>query len=512
MHDPSPSSGTPSQPPDTRASADGSEVVYTSAKSCDPAGNCAVGTVALSIDTTPPRGDVVIGGGAAYVSSPIVSVAVQADDATSGIATVELSGDAVHWTRLPGPGPVEWSLVDPTTGGTPGAGSKTVHVRLTDRAGNVTESEQVIPFDPDRVSRLAGSDRFATAAAISRATFDPGVPVAYVATAFDFPDALAGAVAAARAGGPILLVRSTGLIDPATAAELQRLRPERIVVLGGTGVVSDASTSQLSAAVGQGAELPLSPAYFYSAPMTVPTVRDANGVAMVDYSWGPEYNPVTISQVALADYRDWLDSGSVSAWADFIRQTGWLVDHQLQDGRWLYTFAFGGQPVPWWSAMAEGQAISVMVRAYRATGDTRYATAAERALTTFGRLQSDAGVTSIDRGDRWYEEYMWPYSPHTLNGFMFALAGLWEYHQTFGDAQSASLVADGLHTLASNLSRFDTGRWSCYSLPDLTRCSLASTHYHTIHIAELRYYYALTGTTTFKTYADRWQADLTDHP
>jgi len=88
------------------------------------------------------------------------------------------------------------------------------------------------------VTRLAGADRYATAAAVSAANFVTGVPVAYVATGSNFPDALAGGVAASREGGPILLVGPTA-VPSATAAELARLRPARIVVLGGTGVVSD---------------------------------------------------------------------------------------------------------------------------------------------------------------------------------------------------------------------------------------------------------------------------------
>ncbi|MBF8291029.1 MAG: hypothetical protein HW391_1997, partial [Chloroflexi bacterium] len=89
------------------------------------------------------------------------------------------------------------------------------------------------------VTRLAGADRYATAAAISAATFAPGVPVAYIATGLDFPDALAGAAAAGYLGGPLLLVAADAL-SAATAAELARLRPARIVILGSTGVVSNA--------------------------------------------------------------------------------------------------------------------------------------------------------------------------------------------------------------------------------------------------------------------------------
>jgi putative cell wall-binding protein len=96
------------------------------------------------------------------------------------------------------------------------------------------------------VDRQAGLDRYATAAAISADSFEPGRPVAYVATGLTFPDALAGAVAAARHGAPLLLVRQSA-IPAETAAELRRLKPGRIVVLGGQAVVSDAVREALGA-------------------------------------------------------------------------------------------------------------------------------------------------------------------------------------------------------------------------------------------------------------------------
>jgi putative cell wall-binding protein len=97
-----------------------------------------------------------------------------------------------------------------------------------------------------RDTRVAGADRYQTAASISLYGFPDGAPVAYVATGANFPDALAGGVLAARAGGPILLVKRDE-IPSATASELNRLRPERIVVLGGTGVVGDAVTRAAAA-------------------------------------------------------------------------------------------------------------------------------------------------------------------------------------------------------------------------------------------------------------------------
>jgi outer membrane protein assembly factor BamB len=94
-------------------------------------------------------------------------------------------------------------------------------------------------------SRIAGRSRYDTAAALSASAFDAPPPVAYVTTGVGFPDALAGAAAAALRGGPVLLVQRD-TIPPETADELQRLKPASIVVLGGTGAVSTTVANQLS--------------------------------------------------------------------------------------------------------------------------------------------------------------------------------------------------------------------------------------------------------------------------
>jgi putative cell wall-binding protein len=89
------------------------------------------------------------------------------------------------------------------------------------------------------VSRIAGADRYATAAAVSAATFTPGVPLVVLASGESFPDALAAGPVAAAGNGPVLLTRAASL-PPQTATELDRLNPGRIVIAGGTAAVSQA--------------------------------------------------------------------------------------------------------------------------------------------------------------------------------------------------------------------------------------------------------------------------------
>ena len=97
------------------------------------------------------------------------------------------------------------------------------------------------------MQRLAGDDRYATAVAISRSTYpNGGVPVVYVTTGENFPDALSAAPAAASQGGPILLTNPS-FAPSSTLAELQRLNPARVIVVGGTVAVSDAAFNSLKA-------------------------------------------------------------------------------------------------------------------------------------------------------------------------------------------------------------------------------------------------------------------------
>ncbi|MFB2598037.1 cell wall-binding repeat-containing protein [Herbiconiux sp. P17] len=94
-------------------------------------------------------------------------------------------------------------------------------------------------------ARLAGADRYAVSAAVSADTYPTGASTVYVASGAVFPDALSGSAAAIVANAPVLLVTKDGISD-AVAAELERLNPRRIIVLGGPNTVSDAVVFQLA--------------------------------------------------------------------------------------------------------------------------------------------------------------------------------------------------------------------------------------------------------------------------
>lgn len=101
--------------------------------------------------------------------------------------------------------------------------------------------------EPFPTVRVAGVDRFSTAAEIAQAGWD-GADTVYVTTGRNFPDALAAGPAAAAVGAPLLLVEQAS-VPASTTAELARLAPSEIVVLGGTAAVSDGVLAALGRAV-----------------------------------------------------------------------------------------------------------------------------------------------------------------------------------------------------------------------------------------------------------------------
>jgi putative cell wall-binding protein len=90
-------------------------------------------------------------------------------------------------------------------------------------------------------------DRFTTSAAVSQAAFPnpgAGIPAAYISNAYNFPDALGAAPAAAKRGGPLLLSMPT-VVPTVIMNELARLKPATIYVTGGPVALSDGVLAQL---------------------------------------------------------------------------------------------------------------------------------------------------------------------------------------------------------------------------------------------------------------------------
>jgi uncharacterized protein YyaL (SSP411 family) len=156
--------------------------------------------------------------------------------------------------------------------------------------------------------------------------------------------------------------------------------------------------------------------------------------------------------------------------------------------------------------MAQGLAISVLLRAYQLTGDKKYFESAEKAYKVFEVDIVDGGVRFVDEEDNaWIEEYAILPPPHVLNGFIFALFGIYDFYRVTKDENVLKLFDKEIKTLEKNIHKYDTGYWSLYNLLDKNP---ATKSYHELHIKQLNVLYKLTNRMIFNEYAMRWEKYL----
>ena len=106
--------------------------------------------------------------------------------------------------------------------------------------GAIPESVEATLQGYASTERVSGSNRYATAIAMSQQAFGDGTATSVlIATGLNFPDALAAGAAADELNGPLLLVPGNQADLPQEVAdEIIRLGADTIVVVGGTGAVS----------------------------------------------------------------------------------------------------------------------------------------------------------------------------------------------------------------------------------------------------------------------------------
>ena len=247
---------------------------------------------------------------------------------------------------------------------------------------------------------------------------------------------------------------------------------------------------------------------------------DETGVPLLDYGGdiGRQYNPIAIAQYGLARFNRFAAGGGRDDEAAWRAAADWLVGSLRPNGQgvpvWVHEFDWPcRQPLvaPWYSGLAQGSGVSLLVRAARRTGEVRYAKAARAAYRSFTSDVSAGGVVVTDDGGRpWIEEYLVDPPSHILNGFIWAIWGVFDYARWTGEPGPRTLFRDCTATLRQNLQRYDTGAWSLYEVPDAGPPMLASTYYHRLHVTQLRVMHRLTGHAIFHECATRWNAYLED--
>ncbi|MBO6576838.1 MAG: hypothetical protein JJ896_14515 [Rhodothermales bacterium] len=233
---------------------------------------------------------------------------------------------------------------------------------------------------------------------------------------------------------------------------------------------------------------------------------DDDGIPRYRYPSGLHYNVTFVCHEALYELGLYQKTGVGARLNRFLHLADWLLGHGDETAVALhfpYTMPLPQLPAPWISALGQGRAISVLTRAWQATGRDIYLTAAKKALQPFFHRVADGGVqTAFPDGGVAFEEYPREETNIVLNGLITSLFGVLDL-AACGHAKADKLFARATQSLSSNFALYDLGYWSAYDLTGPIR-RVAGDEYHAYHVQLTWALYELTGDDQFRAYAYKW--------
>ncbi len=209
------------------------------------------------------------------------------------------------------------------------------------------------------------------------------------------------------------------------------------------------------------------------------------------------YFPIEIFQYGLGAYDLYLLNKDENMLVKVKAAADWAILNQQMDGSWI-TFTYENPEHPY-SAMAQGEGISLLLRAYKSLKNEAYLESANKALRYMLTPIEEGGTTQYIGEDVYFYECIG--EPLILNGWIFSLWGVLDYCKFSNDKEIGNILDRTLKTLERRIPDFDLGYWSMYE--DGMR--ICSPFYHKLHIAQLNAMYGLTHREVYKKYAEIWQ-------
>ena len=223
---------------------------------------------------------------------------------------------------------------------------------------------------------------------------------------------------------------------------------------------------------------------------------DKNGIPFLELENGNRVHmPTMIFQYGIGAFDLWLENKEERYIKKAVVCAQWAVDHQKENGSWdNFSYIYPENP---YSAMAQGEGASLLLRVYTQEKNNQFLIAAKKAVDYMLTSSQENGVTLYDDKNVYLLEYR--HLPVVLNGWIFALWGLVDickYYPEYERYLNASI-----ETLCHNIQNFDNGYWSLYNSEGL----ICSPFYHRLQIAQMKAMYIITGVNIFDEYAQRWE-------
>lgn len=242
----------------------------------------------------------------------------------------------------------------------------------------------------------------------------------------------------------------------------------------------------------------------------------SDGIPASTYDFGTFQYPVEVAQYGMENYSKWVATGDEKYRPKAETVARWLLEHQDAKGGWPVPFAYsyreglaGELPAGWYSGMAQGIGAAFLAKMYDKTKESRYGKAALEALRPLRTEVADGGVLRKFEGRLdFYEEYPTPTPTHVLNGYLFALIGVYDVGELMDDKTAREMFQGGLKTLDRMLPLYDLSYRTSYDLLHYTRTPATAPNparwdYHSLHVTQLSALDAITGG-RYDTIEQRW--------
>jgi D-glucuronyl C5-epimerase C-terminus len=248
------------------------------------------------------------------------------------------------------------------------------------------------------------------------------------------------------------------------------------------------------------------------APRVDAKPHDSTGVRKIVYGGRTYDQPVAQAQWGIANLNSYAATKDAFYLRRAVAQAQQIIAARVavntsQGAAWFIKYPFDfhlhsgtafTEKAPWYSAMAQGLAISLFTRLVaanpaRAAHWRTAAGAAYRAFLVRSSATTPWVVHADSAGYLWLDEY--PVGPRpgqsdlTLNGHLFAAFGLYDYYQLTESADALRLFDGATTTAMRYLETFRAPNWvSRYCLAH----GVQNEKYHRVHVAQLRLVYRMT--------------------
>jgi len=231
-----------------------------------------------------------------------------------------------------------------------------------------------------------------------------------------------------------------------------------------------------------------------------------DSIPIIKYNEKYVINPTTICQLALSCYDDYIVNNNPISRKYFIKQVDYLAANYITFGdgiAFAYNYKAKGITPPWYSALAQGQAASVFVRAFFLTHDNKYLGLAKKAINYMTAKYPHGTLNLTSDGLLWLEEYPKIPQSSVLNGFVFSIFGLIDYAKLFpDDKEVVKMTKECLKSLRKGIPKYDTGKWLIY---DMTFKDEVNYHYMGMQTLQMKQLYKATKDQTFLKYYHKWE-------